>query len=102
MLSDGVILLHHNTHTARKSQEWLRKVQVGSLEPPLTPYSPDSAPNLGCSHLSGTRFSSESDVKTDAEHWLNGRDVISAKPGQASWSCVQINASIDLVIMREK
>ncbi|GBL91903.1 hypothetical protein AVEN_172808-1 [Araneus ventricosus] len=32
-------------------------------------------------HLSGTRFSSESDVKTVAENWLNGLYVISAKPG---------------------
>ncbi|GBN40325.1 hypothetical protein AVEN_81197-1, partial [Araneus ventricosus] len=32
-------------------------------------------------HLSGTRFSSESDVKTVAENWLNGQDMISFKPG---------------------
>ncbi|GBN92122.1 hypothetical protein AVEN_80942-1 [Araneus ventricosus] len=32
-------------------------------------------------HLSGTRFSSESDVKTVAENWLNGHYVISAKSG---------------------
>ncbi|GBM29771.1 hypothetical protein AVEN_238846-1 [Araneus ventricosus] len=50
MLSDGVILLHDNTHTARKTQELLRKL---SLEPP--PYSPDSVPNLGSKHLSRTR-----------------------------------------------
>ncbi|GBM93661.1 hypothetical protein AVEN_132445-1 [Araneus ventricosus] len=31
-------------------------------------------------HLSGSRFSSENDVKTVAENWLNGQDVISAKP----------------------
>ncbi|GBN30720.1 Alpha-tocopherol transfer protein [Araneus ventricosus] len=66
------------------------KVEVGSLEPHL--YSPESAPNLGSKHLSGTRFSSESDVKTVVENWLNGQDVISAMPGETSWSCVQINA----------
>ncbi|GBN04943.1 hypothetical protein AVEN_183213-1, partial [Araneus ventricosus] len=51
----------------------------GVSTPP--PYSPDSAPNLGSRNLSGTRFSSESDVKTVVENWLNGQDVISAKPG---------------------
>ncbi|GBO37670.1 hypothetical protein AVEN_214236-1 [Araneus ventricosus] len=55
-------------------------VQVGSLEPPPL-HNPDSASNLGSKHLSGTRFSSESDIKTVAENWLNGQDVISAKPG---------------------
>ncbi|GBM11510.1 hypothetical protein AVEN_46526-1, partial [Araneus ventricosus] len=73
------------------------KVQVGSLEPSL--YSPDSVSNLGSNHIFGTRFSSESDGKTDIENWLNRQDVISAKPGEISWSCVQINVSIDLVIM---
>ncbi|GBO40838.1 hypothetical protein AVEN_254666-1 [Araneus ventricosus] len=61
MLSDGVILLHDNTHTARKKQEMLRnfKWEVWSHH-----LQPDSAPNLRSKHLSGTRFSSESDVKT--------------------------------------
>ncbi|GBM10071.1 hypothetical protein AVEN_183393-1 [Araneus ventricosus] len=36
------------------------------------PYSPDLAPKLGSKHLFGTRFSSDSDVKTAAENWLNG------------------------------
>ncbi|GBM78584.1 hypothetical protein AVEN_105175-1 [Araneus ventricosus] len=45
-----------------------------------TPY-PNSAPNLGSKHLSGTRFSSESDVKSVVENWLNGQDVISVKLG---------------------
>ncbi|GBN13240.1 hypothetical protein AVEN_101712-1 [Araneus ventricosus] len=53
--------------------------QFTPLEPPS--YSTDSAPNLGSKHLSGTRFSSDSDVKTVAENWLNGQDVISVKPG---------------------
>ncbi|GBN57900.1 hypothetical protein AVEN_228740-1 [Araneus ventricosus] len=61
-----------------------------------TPYSPDSAPNLGSENLSGTRFSSDSDVKTVVENWLNGQNVISAKPGSTIWSCFQINAEIDL------
>ncbi|GBO30109.1 hypothetical protein AVEN_136286-1 [Araneus ventricosus] len=51
--------------------------------------------------LYGTRFSSDSDVETAAENWLNGQDVISAKTGETSWSCVQINASTDFVTMRK-
>ncbi|GBL94792.1 hypothetical protein AVEN_244769-1 [Araneus ventricosus] len=43
-----------------------------------SPYSPDSAPNLYSKHLSGTRFFSESDVKTVVENWHKGQDVISA------------------------
>ncbi|GBM66623.1 hypothetical protein AVEN_166369-1 [Araneus ventricosus] len=74
MLSDGAILLHDNIHTARKTQERLRKFK-------WEVWNPDSAPNLDSKHLSGTRFSSESDVKTVAEDWVNGQDVISAKPG---------------------
>ncbi|GBM97721.1 hypothetical protein AVEN_125247-1 [Araneus ventricosus] len=89
LLSDGVILLHGNTHTANKTQEWLLKFK---REVWSHPYSPYSAPSLGSKHLSGTRFSSESDVKTVDENWLNGQDVISTKPGETSVSCVQINA----------
>ncbi|GBN90721.1 hypothetical protein AVEN_36227-1 [Araneus ventricosus] len=90
MLSDGVILLNVKTHTGRKTQELLRKFkwEVWSH----SPYSQDSTPNLGFKHLSGTRFSSESDVKTAFENWLNGQVAISAKPDSTSWSCVQINA----------
>ncbi|GBN36382.1 hypothetical protein AVEN_77324-1 [Araneus ventricosus] len=43
-------------------------------------------------HLSGTKLSSESDVKTVVENWLKGQDVISVQPGSTSGSCVQINA----------
>ncbi|GBN78904.1 hypothetical protein AVEN_31799-1 [Araneus ventricosus] len=77
MLSDGVILLHGNANTARKTQELLRKFKWEVWNHP-TPYSPDTAPNLGSKHLSGTRFSSESDVKIVVENWLNGQDVSSA------------------------
>ncbi|GBO19711.1 hypothetical protein AVEN_236275-1, partial [Araneus ventricosus] len=78
MLSDGVILLNDNTHSAHKTQELLRKFkwEVWSLL-----YSPDSAPNLGSKHLSGTKFSSESDVKTAAKNSIDGQDVISANAG---------------------
>ncbi|GBN09605.1 hypothetical protein AVEN_40910-1 [Araneus ventricosus] len=78
MLSDGVILLHEKTHTVSKTQELLRKfkLEVWSHSP-----TPDSAPNLCSKHLSGIRFSWESDVKTVVENWLNGQDVISTKPG---------------------
>ncbi|GBO19141.1 hypothetical protein AVEN_54187-1 [Araneus ventricosus] len=50
MLSDGVILLHDNTHTVRKTEELLRD---SSRKSGATPYSPDSVPNLGSKHLSG-------------------------------------------------
>ncbi|GBM21104.1 hypothetical protein AVEN_200786-1 [Araneus ventricosus] len=40
---------------------------------PPSPYSQYLAPNLGSKHLSGTRFSSVSDVKTATENWLNGQ-----------------------------
>ncbi|GBM21466.1 hypothetical protein AVEN_161073-1 [Araneus ventricosus] len=76
MLNDGVILLHDNTHTDRKTQELLRKFKWEVWSHPL-----DSAPNLDSKRLSGTRFSSESDVKTVVENWLNGQDVISDMPG---------------------
>ncbi|GBM62699.1 hypothetical protein AVEN_46517-1 [Araneus ventricosus] len=41
-----------------------------------TPYSHDLAPNLGSKHVSGARLSSNRDVKTPVENWLNeqGRD----------------------------
>ncbi|GBO19170.1 hypothetical protein AVEN_52109-1 [Araneus ventricosus] len=49
----------------------LKKVQEGSLS---HPYSLDLAPNLVSKNLSGTRFSSKSDVKTATENWLNGEE----------------------------
>ncbi|GBL78150.1 hypothetical protein AVEN_105715-1 [Araneus ventricosus] len=58
MLSDVVILLHDNTHTALKAQELLRKFK---WEIWIPPYSPDSANNLVSKNLSGTRFSSNSE-----------------------------------------
>ncbi|GBM61780.1 hypothetical protein AVEN_18341-1 [Araneus ventricosus] len=72
MLIDGAILLHDNTHNARKTQELLQTFKwiVWSAPPP---YSPDLTPNLGSKHLAGTRFSSNSDVKTAAENWLSGQ-----------------------------
>ncbi|GBM54767.1 hypothetical protein AVEN_259939-1 [Araneus ventricosus] len=76
MLSDGVILLPDNTHSASKTQELLQKFKWA-----VWSQSPDLAANPSSKHLSGTRFSSESDVKTVAENWLNGQDVISAKTG---------------------
>ncbi|GBL93448.1 hypothetical protein AVEN_59657-1 [Araneus ventricosus] len=77
-VSDGVILLHDNIHTARKTQELIRKFkwEVWSQH---HPDSPDSAPNLGSKLFSGTRFSSESDVKQCLElaQWT-GRDFCQA------------------------
>ncbi|GBM18847.1 hypothetical protein AVEN_161300-1 [Araneus ventricosus] len=71
MLSDGVILLHDNTHTASKTQELLQKFKWIVWNHP--PYNPDLAPNLGSKHFSGTSFSSYSDVKTSVSNWLNGQ-----------------------------
>ncbi|GBN19353.1 hypothetical protein AVEN_61676-1 [Araneus ventricosus] len=71
MLSDGVILLQDNIHTESETQELLQKFKWEVWSRPL--YSPDLAPNLGSKHLSGTRLSSNSDVKTAAENWLNGQ-----------------------------
>ncbi|GBM07723.1 Protein SSUH2 [Araneus ventricosus] len=45
VLSDGVIFLHENTHSARKTQELLQKFKWDAWS--HSPYSPDSAPNLG-------------------------------------------------------
>ncbi|GBM33208.1 hypothetical protein AVEN_28201-1 [Araneus ventricosus] len=74
MLSASDILLHENTHTARKTQELLHKFKWEVWSHP--PYSQDLAPNLGSKHLSGTRFSSNNDVKTAAENC--GRDFYQA------------------------
>ncbi|GBM89175.1 hypothetical protein AVEN_235938-1 [Araneus ventricosus] len=72
MWSDGIILLCHNTHNALKTQRLLQKLSGKSGAIP--PYSPDLAPNLGSKHLSGTKFSSNRDVKTAAENWLSGKN----------------------------
>ncbi|GBN34458.1 hypothetical protein AVEN_68089-1 [Araneus ventricosus] len=50
MSSDGVILLHDNIHTARKTQEFLPKYKWEVWNHPR--YSPDLAPNLSSKHLS--------------------------------------------------
>ncbi|GBN03730.1 hypothetical protein AVEN_164036-1 [Araneus ventricosus] len=79
MFSDGVIMLHDNTHISLKTQELLQKFKLEVWSHP--PYSPDLVPNLSSNHLSGTIFSSSSDVKTYAENWITGQDVISTNPG---------------------
>ncbi|GBM53012.1 hypothetical protein AVEN_265969-1 [Araneus ventricosus] len=61
MLSDSVILLHDNTHTAPKKSRIAANFQIGSLEPP--PHHPRFGTNLGSKLLSGTMFFSDSDVK---------------------------------------
>ncbi|GBN02537.1 hypothetical protein AVEN_252-1 [Araneus ventricosus] len=71
MLSVGVIHLHDNAHTARKTQELLQKFKWKVWS--HTPYSPYLALSLRSKHLSRTRFSSNSDVKTAADNWLNGQ-----------------------------
>ncbi|GBN93121.1 hypothetical protein AVEN_48221-1 [Araneus ventricosus] len=50
-------------------------------------------------HLSGTRFSSESDAKTAAENCLHGHGRDFYPDGLKRLSCVQINASVDVEIM---
>ncbi|GBL79721.1 hypothetical protein AVEN_18245-1 [Araneus ventricosus] len=70
-LSYGVILLHDNTHTARKTQKFVQKFKLEVCSHP--PFSPDLAANLDSKHLSVTRFSSNSNVKTAAENRLNGQ-----------------------------
>ncbi|GBN60101.1 hypothetical protein AVEN_51095-1 [Araneus ventricosus] len=72
MLSDGVILLHGNTHTARKIQELLQnfKREVWSHPHPI---QPRFGIQSGSEILYGTRFSSDSDVKTATGNWLNGQ-----------------------------
>ncbi|GBN43836.1 hypothetical protein AVEN_137872-1 [Araneus ventricosus] len=80
MLSDGLILQRGDTHTARKTQEFLEKFEWEVCSHPQPSYSKDLAPNVGSKHLSGTRLLSESDVKTATENWLNeqGRDFYQA------------------------
>ncbi|GBM35281.1 hypothetical protein AVEN_203852-1 [Araneus ventricosus] len=77
MLSDGVILLHDNTHTVSKTQELLHNFKWEVWSHPR----PDLAPNLGSKHLSGTRLSSNSDVKRTAENWLNGQGHVFCQAG---------------------
>ncbi|GBM03750.1 hypothetical protein AVEN_134965-1 [Araneus ventricosus] len=73
MLSDGVILLHDNTHIARKTQELLQKFKWKVWSHPPRPYSPDLVPNLSSKHLYRTRFSLGSNMKTAAKNWINGQ-----------------------------
>ncbi|GBM03196.1 hypothetical protein AVEN_70611-1 [Araneus ventricosus] len=63
MLSDGIIILHDNTHTDRKTQELLQMFEWEIWSPPP----------IHSKHLFGTRFSSDSDVKTAADNWSNGQ-----------------------------
>ncbi|GBM33226.1 hypothetical protein AVEN_28219-1 [Araneus ventricosus] len=87
MLNEGVILLHDNEkpHIARKTQELLQKFKWEVWSHP--PYSPDLASSDYFLFfeiertLIWKRFSSESDVKTAGENWINGHDLIFIKPG---------------------
>ncbi|GBL61125.1 hypothetical protein AVEN_208216-1 [Araneus ventricosus] len=53
----------------RKTQKLMRKFKWKVW----SHHSLDMAPNLDSKHLSGTSFSSDSDVKSAAENWLNGQ-----------------------------
>ncbi|GBM54111.1 hypothetical protein AVEN_119843-1 [Araneus ventricosus] len=71
MLSNGVILLHQNTYTSRKTQELLQRFKWKVWSHPQN--IPDLAPNLSSKQLDGRRFSSNSDAKPAAENWRNGQ-----------------------------
>ncbi|GBM83728.1 hypothetical protein AVEN_261315-1 [Araneus ventricosus] len=58
-------LVHDNDHTARKTQELLKKFKWKSVAILIQPRFDK--------HLAGTMCSSDSDVKTAAENWVNGQ-----------------------------
>ncbi|GBN64334.1 hypothetical protein AVEN_187237-1 [Araneus ventricosus] len=73
-------------HTALKTQEFLQKFKWEIWSRPPLPYSPHLAPS-DCflfpklkEDLSGVRLSSNIDVKTVAENWLNGQGSYFSKP----------------------
>ncbi|GBO27910.1 hypothetical protein AVEN_260858-1, partial [Araneus ventricosus] len=77
MLSEGaILLLPHNTHTAREIQESLRKFQweVWSHQIRIT------RTQIRHPIWVANTFFSESDAKTASENWFHEQDVISAKP----------------------
>ncbi|GBN04212.1 hypothetical protein AVEN_117702-1 [Araneus ventricosus] len=68
MLSDGVILLHDNTHTRSQNSRIAAKVQVGS------PIQPRFGTQSGFQTLILNKVqASNSDVETAAENWLSGQ-----------------------------
>ncbi|GBN54224.1 hypothetical protein AVEN_87129-1 [Araneus ventricosus] len=79
MLSDGVILLHDNTHTARKTQELLQKFKWNSDATPHTTqiWHPIWVPNTYLEQGSLHTVMSKQLPRTGSM----GRDVISTKPG---------------------
>ncbi|GBM77286.1 hypothetical protein AVEN_205626-1 [Araneus ventricosus] len=90
MLSDGVILLHDNTHNASKTQELLRKFkwEVRSHSTTTQIRYPIWVLNAYLEQGSLQRGLCKQLPRTGSM----GRAVISANAGYTSWSCVQINA----------
>ncbi|GBM12745.1 hypothetical protein AVEN_228532-1 [Araneus ventricosus] len=101
MLSDSVILLYDSNYTARKTQEFLGKFKWEVWSHP--PYSPDLAPNLGCKHLSGTRFSSKSALKTyclrELAQWAETRKAHGKE--REPKTATEINISEDVTKMED-
>ncbi|GFX89071.1 uncharacterized protein TNCV_2853701 [Trichonephila clavipes] len=68
-----------STQTSRKTQELLQKFNW--LVWSHSPYSPDWAPSDYLfspalkKHLSEPRFTTDSDVQTDADRWINGQEL---------------------------
>ncbi|GBO07579.1 hypothetical protein AVEN_105133-1 [Araneus ventricosus] len=68
MLSDGVILLHDNTHAARKTQELLQKFKWEVCSPP--PHAAQIWHTIWA--LIWNKVLSDSDVKTANENVFSG------------------------------
>jgi len=83
----GVLLLHDNApaHTSASATSAVAKCGDELLLHP--PYSPDLAPSDIClfpvlkEHLSGTHFSSDSDVIVHVEVFFQGKDEVFYKTG---------------------
>ena len=75
-LAAGVLLLHDNApvHKSRVAQAAIRECKLGQLNHP--PYSPDLAPSdyylfrTLKSHLRGTRFQDNDELKAATEAWF--------------------------------
>ena len=100
-LAAGVLLLHDNAsvHKSRVAQVAIRECKFEQLN--LPPYSPDLAPRVYYlfqnlkSHLLGTRFLDDDELKAATEAWFEnqiddfyfkGIDCLKAKVCQMHWS----------------
>ncbi|GBO07883.1 hypothetical protein AVEN_155749-1 [Araneus ventricosus] len=87
MLSDSVVLLDGNTHAIRKTQELLKKFRWKVWSHPRTAqiWHPIWVPNTYLEQGSLQTAMWKKLPRTSSM----GRDVISTKPGETSWSCDQ-------------